>query len=96
MRGRDASAVRVHQALTPIACHLQARLGATVRVLTYGVVPVVAFLGGQLGATVGLRVTVRVGAAGVLLAFRWVLLSPVRSLRALPADTAKAGTAPIG
>ena len=68
--------VSVRQALTPD--QLQGRVGATVRALTYGVVPLGAFLGGQLGAAVGLRGTVLVGAAGVL-------LSPVRTLGALEA-----------
>ena len=35
---------------------------------------------------VGLRATVTIGAAGVLLAFLWLVLSPVRSLRTLPTD----------
>ena len=62
------------------------RVSATVRVLTSGVVPLGALAGGLLGEAIGLRATVLVGASGVLLAFLWVLLSPVRSLRSLPAE----------
>jgi hypothetical protein len=71
-------------------------VGATVRVLTDGVVPVGAFVGGQLGAAIGGgQATVLVGAAGVLLlAFLWVVLSPVRTLRTLPEDRGGA-TIPI-
>jgi predicted MFS family arabinose efflux permease len=74
----------LRQAQTPD--RLRGRVSATVRVLTSGVVPVGALAGGLLGEAIGLRATVLVGAAGVMLAFLWVLLSPVRSLRSLPAE----------
>jgi hypothetical protein len=61
----NVNVVSVRQALTPL--QLQGRVGATLRVLTYGVVPVGAFLGGQLGATFGLRGTVVGGESSVWL-----------------------------
>jgi MFS family permease len=72
----------LRQGLTPD--RLRGRVHATVRVFTAGLVPVGAFAGGLLGEAIGLRPTVLIGAAGVLLAFLWVVLSPVRSLRSLP------------
>ncbi|MGH2354610.1 MAG: hypothetical protein ACRDJN_23625, partial [Chloroflexota bacterium] len=51
-----------------------------------GVAPVGASIGGQPGATIGLRGTVLVGAAGVRLALLWVALSPGRTLRSPSAD----------
>ena len=57
--------------------------------LTVGVVPLGAVLGGQLGAAIGLRGTVPVGAAGVLLTFPWVVRSPMRALRAVSAPTGR-------
>ena len=55
-----------------------------------------AFAGGLLGEALGLRAVGVIAAAGVFLAFLWVALSPVRSIRSLPTeslDTAPA-TAP--
>jgi hypothetical protein len=39
---------------------------------------------GALGDALGLRLAIAVAAAGGALAFLWVLLSPVRDLRAIP------------
>ena len=81
----------LRQGLTPD--RLRGRVHATVRVFTGGLVPLGAFAGGLLGEAIGLRPTVLIGAAGVLLAFLWVALSPVRSLRALPGESPD--TAPV-
>ncbi|HET8647256.1 MAG TPA: hypothetical protein VFO85_17295 [Vicinamibacteria bacterium] len=68
------------QALTPY--RLQGRVNASIRVFTAGTIPLGAFAGDLLGEAIGLRMTVLIGAAGVLLAVLWVILSPVRLLRA--------------
>jgi predicted MFS family arabinose efflux permease len=47
--------------------------------------PVGALIGGILGGAVGLRETLVIGAIGETLAVLFVLLSPVRSLRTIPA-----------
>jgi hypothetical protein len=44
-----------------------------------------ALLGGILGEYLGLRLTLLVGALGILFMSLWLLLSPVRTLRELPA-----------
>ena len=69
------------QARTPD--RLQGRVNAAVRVLTAGAAPVGAFLGGFLAEAVGLRATAVVAGLGVVVAFLWIALSPVRSLRSL-------------
>ena len=75
----------VCQALTPD--RLQGRVNASIRVFTAGTIPLGAFVGGLLGEAIGLRAVGLVAAAGVFLAFLWVALSPVRSLRTLPTES---------
>lgn len=75
----------VLQAVTPD--RLQGRVNASVRVFTAGTVPLGALLSGVLGEVVGLRAVGVVAAVGVGLAFLWVALSPVRTLRTLPGQT---------
>ena len=65
---------------------LRGRVQASVRVFTAGTAPIGALVGGFLGEAVGLRATALVAGLGVLVAFAWLALSPVRSLRALPDD----------
>ena len=69
------------QALAPDG--LRGRVGASIRVLTAGTAPVGAFLGGFLAESVGLRATAVMAGLGVVAAFLWLALSPVRSLRSL-------------
>ena len=75
----------VCQALTPD--RLQGRVNASIRVFTAGTIPLGAFAGGLLGEAIGLRAVGVLAALGVFLAFLWVALSPVRSLRVLPTES---------
>lgn len=75
--------VTARQALTPP--DLLARVNATWRFLVFGMQPVGALLGGLLGETVGLRGTILISGAGMLLAVAITAPSPIRSLRTLPA-----------
>src|SRR3989442_7930254 len=77
--------VSLRQAITPH--RLQGRMNATMRFLVWGTMPLGGILGGVLGASLGLRVAIAVAAAGGLLAFLWVALSPVRALRVIPDPT---------
>jgi MFS family permease len=61
------------------------RVNATWRFLVFGAQPVGALLGGTLGATLDLRQTLVLGSLGILLAATWATLSPLRTLRHLPA-----------
>jgi MFS family permease len=76
-------AISLRQAVVPGA--MQGRVTATMRFLSWGVIPVGTTLGGALGGAIGLHETILVGAVGVMLTFVPVLLSPVPSIRTLPA-----------
>jgi MFS family permease len=77
------NAVSVRQALAPD--RLQGRVNATMRFMAGGTQPIGALLGGALGGVIGLPLTLVVAAGGMLFALLWLLLSPVRTLRVLPA-----------
>jgi predicted MFS family arabinose efflux permease len=60
-------------------------MNATMRFLVWGTMPLGGLAGGFMGEALGLRAAIAVGAAGSLLAFLWIWLSPVRSLSQIPA-----------
>jgi MFS family permease len=74
--------VSFRQGLTPP--DLLGRMNATMRFLVWGTMPLGAFLGGVLGATLGVRTTLLIAAIGGALAFIPVYLSPLRTMRELP------------
>ncbi len=74
--------VSLRQAITPH--RLQGRMNASMRFMVWGTMPIGSLIGGFLGDSIGLRPTLWVGAIGGTLAFLFVLLSPVRSLREQP------------
>jgi MFS family permease len=78
------TAVSVRQAIAPN--RLLGRVNATMRFLARGAFPIGSLIGGGLGAMIGVPLTLVVATFGLLLAFVWLLLSPVRSLRAMPAS----------
>lgn len=80
------NSVSLRQALTPAP--LQGRVSATMRMVSWGVIPIGSVIGGALGSTVGLHQTIVIGAIGSLVAALPVLFSPVRSLRAVPEPAA--------
>ena len=80
------NAVSVRQAITPD--RLQGRVNATMRFFAGGAMPIGALTGGALGGVIGLPWTLVVAELGTLLGFVWLLLSPVRGLRHLPAVAA--------
>jgi MFS family permease len=87
------NAVSVRQAMIPDG--LQGRVNATMRFIAGGALPIGALIGGALGGVIGLPLTLVVAEFGMLLAFLWLLLSPVRRLRVLPAlDPARPKPAP--
>ena len=75
--------VSLRQAITPE--RLQGRMNAAMRWIVWGTIPLGTLLGGVLGQTVGLRTALWVGAIGGIPVFLTVLLSPVRSIRDMPA-----------
>jgi MFS family permease len=79
--------IGIRQHMTPD--RLLGRVNASRRFIVFGVGPVGALIGGFLGETIGLRPTLWVGGAVATLAFLWIVLSPVRTLRELePASAA--------
>ena len=76
------TAVSVRQAIAPN--RLLGRINATMRFLARGAFPIGSLAGGGLGAILGVPATLAVAACGLLLAFVWLLLSPVRNLRSMP------------
>lgn len=72
----------LRQSMTPI--RLLGRVSATMHVLNAGMIPIGALIGGALGGLIGLRETLCVGVAGMLLTGLWVALSPLRTTREPP------------
>ena len=87
----NISQVSLRQAITPQS--MQGRMNATMRFIVWGTIPIGAIVGGFLGGTIGLQPTIWVAAIGGMFVALPVLLSPVRSIRAMPEpvdDTAPA------
>jgi Transmembrane secretion effector len=79
----NVAQVSFRQAICPD--RLLGRMNASLRFLSWGVVPLGGLLGGALGELVGLRATLAVAAVGFVVAPMWLVASPVRDLRDLPA-----------
>lgn len=75
---------------TTVPNRLLGRMNATYLLLSLGAGSVGALLGGFLGGEIGLRPALALGAAGLSLAWLWLLFSPLRTLRELPAQTGPA------
>jgi MFS family permease len=75
--------VSFRQAITPE--RMQGRMNATMRFIVWGTMPIGSIIGGVLATTVGLHETLWIGTILGLFAFLPALLSPVRSLREMPA-----------
>ncbi len=90
----NVAQVSFRQALCPP--RLLGRMNATMRFLVWGTMPLGALLGGALGTWIGLRPTLWVSQIGEVLAVGWVIASPLRRMRDLPAyDAADDTPAPI-
>jgi MFS family permease len=74
--------VSLRQALVPI--RLQGRMNASMRWIVWGTIPAGSLAGGILGSLLGLRPAIAIAVLGASLAFLWVFLSPVRSLKRIP------------
>jgi predicted MFS family arabinose efflux permease len=74
--------ISLRQAITPD--HLQGRVNATMRTVTWAALPVGSLIGGTLAGVVGVPETIVLGALISLVAPVWLLGSPVIALRAQP------------
>jgi MFS family permease len=79
----NVAQVSFRQAVCPD--HLLGRMNASIRFLVWGTIPLGGLLGGALGELAGLRATLLVTAVGFVLCPVWLLVSPLRRLRDLPA-----------
>jgi predicted MFS family arabinose efflux permease len=86
MTAFNVSAVSLRQTLAPD--HILGRVNAAMQLLSMGVMSVGALFGGYLAAEIGIRFTLAIAAAGVLLSSGWLVASPVRGLRGLPGAVA--------
>lgn len=77
----NVNQLSLRQALAPD--NLQGRTNANMRFLVWGVRPIGALLGGALGEIFGVRVTLIIGATGMLLSVLCLVFSPVRHLHQL-------------
>jgi MFS family permease len=80
----NVNQVGLRQAITPD--RMLGRMNATMRLIVWGTIPIGALIGGVLGTLAGLETALWVSAIGASLSFLPVLLSPVRSLREIPAQ----------
>ena len=71
--------VSLRQRVAP--ADLLGRVNAGMQLLARGVYPLGALIGGYLGERLGVRPTLALGAAGLLLSTLWLLPSPLRRLR---------------
>ncbi|GAB2969946.1 MFS transporter [Saccharothrix stipae] len=81
----NVAQVSLRQALCPD--RLLGRMNASIRFLAWGAMPVGAVAGGALAEWIGVRNTLWVASAGMVLSAVWVVLSPLRSMRDLPVIT---------
>lgn len=77
--------VSYRQAICPD--HLLGRMNASIRWVVWGTTPLGALLGGGLGSWIGIVPTLWVSVLGSVLGMVWLLLSPLRSMRDLPATS---------
>ncbi|GAA4899119.1 putative MFS family arabinose efflux permease [Stackebrandtia albiflava] len=75
--------VTTRQLMCPPGLH--GRVGATMNFMIWGVMPIGSLLGGVVATLTDVRVTLWIVAAGVTVSALWIVASPLRTLRALPA-----------
>jgi len=73
--------VSLRQTVTPD--RLLGRMNASYRFFIYGTISLGSLAGGYLGEALGLRATLLVGTAGLLVAWLWVLFSPLPGVKRL-------------
>lgn len=72
---------------------LLGRMNAAIRWIVWGTLPLGGLIGGALGSLIGIRATIWVGVLGSWAAALWVVFSPLRTMRDIPAQD-MAGPAP--
>jgi MFS family permease len=74
--------ISLRQAITP--GEVLGRVNAAMQMLSRGLLPMGSLGAGILAEIIGLRPTLAIGAAGLLLSSLWLVLSPIRTMRDYP------------
>jgi MFS family permease len=82
LTGWNIHIVSLQQAIVPAS--MLGRMNSSYLLLSLGTGAIGALLGGILGGSIGLRLTIALGALGVSLAWLWLFFSPLRTLDKLP------------
>lgn len=82
----SVNSLSLRQAVTPKA--LLGRVSATMRLFSWGAIPLGSLVGGLLGTAVGLHATILIGSLGSLAGSSPVILSRVRRVRSLTSAVA--------
>jgi hypothetical protein len=61
-------------------------MNATMRFLVWGTLPLSGLLGGVLGQSLGSHTAIGIMAAGATTPLLWVVFSPIRRVREMPAQ----------
>jgi predicted MFS family arabinose efflux permease len=77
------SSMSLRQSITPN--QLLGRVNSAMHMLFHGVMPFGALAGGAIAQVLGVRTTMLAGAVGFLLSNLWLVFSPIRRMRELPA-----------
>lgn len=80
----EVNSVSLRQSITP--GRLLGRVTSGMRISSLAAMLIGALVGGTLGETVGLRATLVVAAAGVIIAGAWLMASPVWGVRRTPVE----------
>ncbi len=75
----NVHAISIRQTVAP--GQVLGRVNASMRLLTFGILPLGAIAGGALAAGIGTRGAMFLADGGMVLAILWLVASPVRSLR---------------
>ncbi|MGD0018796.1 MAG: MFS transporter [Candidatus Limnocylindrales bacterium] len=80
----NVAQISLRQSITPLA--MQSRMNATMRFIVWGTIPIGSLMGGVMATLLPVRVALVIAALGSFASSLWVLFSPVRSLREMPAE----------
>jgi len=78
----SVNALALRQSVAP--AHVLGRVNGAMQLLTRGIYPLGALVGGALAQNIGIRATLAVAVIGVALSTVWLIASPLRKLREIP------------
>jgi MFS family permease len=87
----NVAQISLRQSITPL--QMQSRMNATMRFIVWGTIPIGSLMGGVMATILPVREALILAALGSFTSVLWVLFSPLRTLRDIPADMAAAAAA---